>query len=155
ARVGENDGMSFLKSVSNAVSNLPGRKLVEKALDKTEDAARAVAKTTKSVANAVEDGFENVVEGAETLFGNVAEKAEHVVSGASDAIEAAIKGIDSAISGREVHEPLDALPKSQVDQFQLKADFRDLQRLETIKAGGGLVPVSLADLPLDRSYRVG
>jgi len=144
--------MSLLKSVSNAVSQLPGRKLVEQALDKTEDAARAVVKTTQKVANAVEDRFENAVEGAEKLVGTVAKKTEHVISGASDAIESAIKGIESAVSGREVHGPLE---KVAHEQLQLKADFRDLARLETIKAGGGLTPVSLADLPLDRSYKVG
>ena len=141
--------MSFLKTLS---SHLPVRRLVESAVDKTGDAAKAVAKTTKKVANSVEDTFESAAEGVEKFVGKSVEKTKFAFEGAADAIESALGKVDSAFSGRVVHGPMKKVPH---EQLKLKADFRGLEQVKALEASGGFKPVSLADLPLDRTYVAG
>lgn len=144
--------MKLVRELSKLTAKFDPPKAVEKVLDRTGEVAKKVVDTTREVVDRVDDGFDAAVDRVEQFVHTAAEKTQYAFAGATDAIESAIGKIESAVSGRVVHGPLSPVPH---DQLKLKADFRDLGALEGILAQGGFSPVSLGELPLDRTYQVG
>lgn len=93
---------------------------------------------------------------AETQIANaartVATKADALAHEVGGAIERVIRDTFEPITSPPVTGTFEQVPHAQL---QLKADFRDSDKVAAIERSGGFETVSLANLPLDRTGPVG
>lgn len=99
---------------------------------------------------------ENVLKSGEKavvgLEHEVEKKGQALLHTAEDAVVDLARDVFDAVQEARVQGELKSVP---AQQLKLKADFGDQARVDRMVKSGALQPVSLSDLPLDRTYVAG